>query len=162
MTLNEAFCRAALASAVLSRAKMSARKQSIEAIRKLEARLVEVLGGENLRGLPNISPNGGQFYGLRVGAQARHNASAVLPTDGREVLMITPSGRLVAAKVQGRQVAQRKITDDELMLEDLELFAHVVREALEKHIALSDGRVNKLARAEDLARRITEAIGEPR
>lgn len=145
---------------------MSARSAAVEAIRSLEQRLVEALGGESLRGLPNLAPRGPEFYAARVNAFSRHGSGGHLPKDGRSVLVLGRDGRLLVASWnvenfvrRGDFVEARPVRDDELIAEDAEAFSRLVTEVLEKHIALAERRTEALVRAEDLAQKIIGAIG---
>jgi hypothetical protein len=94
----------------------------------------------------------------------RVNGSAnYLPPDGREVLVLEASGKLSVARVVGAGVHERAevraVDDAELVSEDLAPFVGVVQEALERHIALSDRRVQSLEKVEELAAKVTSAIG---
>lgn len=162
MTLDEAIHRTAVVSTVLSEKRLKARVVSIRAIRELEERLVEAIAGEKIRGMPNLMPTGEPLYAMRINSWSRKwGASEPLPRDGREVLVLTNVGQLRVARRDGQEPWSdlREVVDEELVIEDLELFTRAVQAALEKHMALVDKRVRSIARVEDLAKRVSDAVG---
>lgn len=157
--IDNALARAARASRALSETRTKARDVSIRAIRDVERRVVEALAGEQLRGMPNLAERGAPLRAMRVNAWSRNGDSSMLPRDGREVLVFTAAGRLAVARLGEVGPQIRHVTDDELVLEDLSSFVGVVQEALERHIALVDRRVQSLKKAEALAKLLIDAVG---
>lgn len=131
---------------------------SVQAIRTLEARLVDSLSGERLRGLPNLGTREASFYAARI-VPSRAQAGR-LPPDGREVLAIGTDGKLVVVWSFRGRVESRPVLDEELVLEDLESFVKIVSELLERFIALSDRRTEKLQRTGRLAKRLLEVVDD--
>lgn len=163
VVLDHAIHRTATVSTVLSERRMKARTVSIQAIRALEAKLVEALGGEKIRGMPNLTGAGEPLHAVRLNWSPRHGAGAHIPHDGREVLVLANDGRLRVARRQlsttKSQVILRDPLDEELILEDLEPFMRVVQECLERHIASTERRIEAFSKVENLARRIADAVG---
>lgn len=133
-----------------------ARETVVLAIRRIEARLVDALMGERLRGLPNLGSRDAPFYGQRI--VPSRAAGAHLPPDGREVMAIGTDGKLVVVWAFRGKVESRGVLDQELVLEDLENYVKIVAELLERFIALSDRRRQRMKLAENLAHQLLAVV----
>jgi len=104
--------------------------RGIRAIRILEEKLVEALriSGTGLRGLPNLNTRGDFFAGLNV----RGNPSAQLQ-DYRPRLVLATDGRLVLATKTGDAVELIRATDEDLVVEDLDLLCERIITAIRTH-----------------------------
>ena len=79
--------------------RIEADEKALAAIELVEARLVEAIGQEHLRGLPDL---GAKVYGLRVDVEG--SSFARLPPK-RTCLVLDSTGMLVAATLHGKDVA---------------------------------------------------------
>jgi hypothetical protein len=139
-----------------------ARGDAVRAIRLLERRLVEALGGYKLKGLPNLAPESEHaFNAIRV----RGKVSEALPMDGRAVLVLAEDGSIRMAmryedgglcpKVFARDWPAR---DADFVAEDLEPIAARILNALENHNAHASKTAARYAEVAMLSRRITGAL----
>ena len=158
MSLDELLDDVTHHAASLSESRLDVRASAVSAIRAIEARLVEALAGERLRGLPNLGTRLDPFYAQRV--LSKHSTGARLPPDGREVLAIHTDGRLIVVSWRVGRVVNRPLVDDEIVLEDLEPYVRIVGDILERFVALSERRTARIDRAGDLARRLIEVAEE--
>lgn len=146
----------------LAMSRTSARESAIEAIRSLEARLVETLDGEVLRGMPNLLPDAPkQFYAM----QLRGRVDRYLPLEGRAEIVLTREGKLAWAVRDGGSPLRPYVTavigpvaDDDLRAEDLRAFVEVVQTALQRHLARLADTERTYVRADELARRLHSAL----
>jgi hypothetical protein len=162
--VNDTFARAKEASLALAETRERVRDKALAAMRAVESSLVGALGGERLRGLPNVAQAGASapFYAARINAFSRRAGSGKdLPIDGREVLVLLPEGCIAVAHWCGDEgaVGTRAPRDEELLAEDLEAFVRVVQEVLERHVIKASERTARLERLERMAEKLKEAIG---
>lgn len=139
-----------------------ARAGAIEALRRIEERLVVALEGGRLRGMPNLLPEAEQpFYAVRL----RGRFDEVLPLDGRAVLVLRDDGRLcMAMREEQRTLRPETVTvhweahDGDLRAEDLEVVTERVHEALVSHLARISRTEARYRAAADLAQRLANAL----
>jgi hypothetical protein len=139
------------------------RAQAVRAMRLLEARLVDALAGDSLRGLVNlVPPERGRFVAANVRGSAPYGIDRYLPFGnlGGETLCIGRHGDLLmasTASVQGGLV--REATDEDLRFEDLELMVLAVREVLRRHLAAMPAHERRCDRVRRVAECVEEALG---
>lgn len=138
--------------------------EALEVIRTLEERLREALGGETLKGLPNLLPDGERpFHGLRLNNAGRHGTAEYLPRDGREVLALSRDGTIVMVArdaVHGEILPRiRQATDESLRGDMLEPIVRAVQEALDGHLLRAEKRGTAHDQTRQLAEKIANAIG---
>jgi len=155
----------------LSSVRTSAREEAVSAIRSLEARLVETLAGEPLRGMPNLLPDAPkQFYALQI----RGRSNRYLSLEGRAELvllreaMVNSAGEhvMLAWAVRDAGSPMRPfvsaivspVADEEFNAEDLARVIEVVQGALQAHLARIASTEVTYARADDLARRLKKVL----
>lgn len=155
--MSAAFASARCSSVILATRREDARRESVRVIRAIEAKTVEALNGERLRGLPNIGTRSDPFYAARVLPAGKVGR---MPKDSRSVLAVGVDGRLiVVASVRG-SIEFGTVSDDELVSEDLAPYTRLVANLLERHALLSDRRIGQLTKAYDLALRLFAALEE--
>lgn len=151
--MNDDVEKIRVAAGQLSAARHAARGPTIEAIRKLELAVIDALGGEQLRGLPeHAAPGQPRFQAARV----RGKPDARI--DGRPVLVLVTSGRLMMASQQADGIECRPVTDDELVIDDLEALTRTIYAVTRDHVRRTDFGVRSYDRAHDLARWLTREI----
>lgn len=138
--------------------------EALSAIRAIEARLREALGGETLKGLPNLLPDGTRpFHGLRLNNGGRHGTAEYLPRDGREVLALSRDGTIVMVArdvVHGEVLPSiRQAGDENLRADMLEPIVRSVQEALDGHLLRSEKRGVAHEETRKLAEKIAAAVG---
>jgi len=129
-----------------------AREKSVRAMRAIEKRVRQALQGDRLRGIPNIGTRALPMYAHRV-TSARNNAGK-MPIGGREVLVVAADGSLNAGSLTPRGPVMRPVDDDELVFEDLEAYARVITDLLERHAALTAERADIASGTKTLAETI--------
>jgi hypothetical protein len=139
----------ATASKELSVSRTLSRTESVKAMRDLEEALVDALGEERLRGLPNLNPGGEPFFGLRV----RGKSFEPLP-DSRNVLCIDDSGMLVVA-TSGEAWTAHNV---DLLSEDLEPFVKLVAKAIDAHIVKANKATHNYKRCMRLAHLLRQVL----
>lgn len=159
MRLEAAIDQAAASTVVVREVRAQTRYASVAAIRALEKRLVQALEGDRLRGVPNLGRrNGKPLRALRLGTKRTTEVRGL--GHEHEVLALSNQGRLVMVRLVGQEPEQRAAFDDELVIEDLEGFCRVVREALERHLSLTGQRVDALHRMGRLATKLGEVLDQ--
>lgn len=157
-TSAEAIARVRALTPVLAETRREASEQADAVIRGVEEALVGALGGDTLRGMPDLAPGRG-FHARRVHANGREGSAAQLVW-GKWVPVITSKGRLVWAKVgDHREPVAREPDEGELNADLLGPYLDAVQAALEDHLARTERRVQSYEAASDLARKIASVIG---
>ncbi len=143
--------RSATESMVARRKDADARAQ--DAIEAVERQLVSVLGGEVLRGLPDL---GDGIYGLRIGVEG--SAFAKLPV-GRPVLVLEARGLLVMATLfaSGAGFTQRAPRGT-LRASALIPYVRAVSVAVDAHLQSADRRSAEFVRVSELSDKIARAM----
>lgn len=140
---------------MLRDAREKARPACIAAVRKLEAALVEALGGEKLKGLPLLDESMGQrFYGAR--ARGRRIDGKL---GGKAVLVVGQDGNLRMAYVsEAGGVEDVGADDSELLVEDVEDVARAVEEVLRRHVELIGKSAARYEAFSALAKKLEAAL----
>ena len=146
----------------VSAARERANEAAVRAVRGLERRLVESLGDDVLRGLPNLTPGhrNTAFHGLRVSdAPSRDGPAEELPRDGRAVLAISNRGVLVLVRrtADGHEVSPAE--DADVRADTLRPFIAAVQCAVEAYLTRAERRAAAYEEISALALRLDEAIG---
>ena len=161
MTLADLLEQTKEGGELLRDARERARPACIAAVRKLEAALVEALGGEKLRGLPVLwpdpmqgNPTGAERYNA-ARARGKKNIERVL-SEAKPVLVVSEDGHLkmaVAFAAPNEDVGpvERPVEDAELLAEDVEDVASAVEEVLRRHLVSLGQRTGRYQRFLDLA-----------
>lgn len=152
--MQSLFAEARASAVVLSSVRMEARDSAVKAIRSLEARLVEALSGERLRGLPNVGTRRNAYYAARVNTPP----GVGVPLDGREVLALDANGHLTVLRMQYGAVLSRPVLDAELVLEDVKPVTRLIAEKLEQFVALSERRTAGIESIERFSKALIELI----
>lgn len=142
-------------------ARENAREDAVKAIRELEARLVEALDGDTLRGISRLQEGDTGIQGINVRGAGKFGIDTYLPTDGREVLIISKGGRLQMASVNGgvEKEQARDAFDAELTAQDLEPIASAMQKALERHIVRAERTEKNYVRVTDLCEKLASVFG---
>lgn len=140
-----------------------ARERSVAAIRSLEAKLREVLAGESLRGLVDLAPSStSPFVAARVSGKSSvgiGKIDKILPSDGRESLVILRDGTIAVAMVSADgSVDSAPAEDEDLLVEDLEPLVAAVASVLRRYVEKSERTAVNYARALEFARRVSSMI----
>lgn len=135
MKLDDLLDEAAKASADAMISRDDARTVAVSAIRKLEARLIDAIAGDTLRGMATLATG---FEGTLQGARVRGDSDKPLPNGFRDVLVLKRDGSLVLARKTANGYACRLVRDEELLAQDLELVVQTARTALQRHIACAE------------------------
>lgn len=150
-------------SRALNQARASARPKAISAIRLIERQLVRALSGAELKGLPNLNPEGQAFPAVRL--RGKH-ADEALPLNGRAVLVLDRMGMLAFAMRNSDDTLRPKVSviqwaaiDADLFAEDLESVLTRVNEALRTHIDRASKARERYADISMLADRVAEVVG---
>jgi hypothetical protein len=146
----------------LNARRARARQDAVRSIRALETRLVEVLDGTSLRGLPNLALECEEpFNGIRL----RGKMAEGLPFDGRAVLVLSESGRIkMAMRYEDgtlrphANVVSWDAADADFRAEDLEQVIGRVAVVLEHHAAQAKKTSGQYAAVSMLALRLTGAL----
>lgn len=131
------------------RRRVDADARARDAIDLIQRRLVEALGGEPLRGMPDL---GDHIYGMRVGHDVATGAR--LPRD-RAVLVLESRGLLVMAMLYGRAGFVQKAPRGVIRASDLDPYVRVVSLALAEHLRLVETRGEEFLRVSALSDKIT-------
>lgn len=137
----------------LALARDEARRETLVAVREVEAALTKALAGDVLR-LPNILPDGYPKLTV-VGVRGGRPASAVLT--GRHVLVLGERGRLEVVHLACGELARRPALDDDLVAQDLALVVEALRCALDLHVRRADRSSASYGAALALARKVRGA-----
>ena len=160
------------ASAALAERRAAARAASLNAIAVLTQAMCQTLGGETLKGAPNLVRGGESprpYCGYRVRAAAgRWDAPLEWPRgtepfdeDGRqwgpESLVVDIHGRLRVSRLSGLgDVWVREVREDELVAEDAEKLANVLGVALHQHV----GRCERGEARYESIKRFSDALAK--
>jgi len=124
------------------------------ACERLIEQLQEVLGGEPLRGLPNIGASSTPFYGLRVRAEG---CGESLPRTA--VLCLDAHGTLIMGAFNVKLgLYIRQATPADLRTADAALLAAVILKALCRHVDATGATADRYTKHAALARKIREAL----
>lgn len=128
-----------------------------EAIQAIERSIVLVLGGETMRGLPDL---GSRIFGLRIGVEG--SAFAKLPV-GKPTLIIDAHGMLVVATVfaNGNTFTQ-KAPHTMVRASILVPYVRAVQMALDAHCQSAEQRGREFRRIVELSERISKSVREGR
>jgi hypothetical protein len=154
------FERVSHASGNLRVVREGAREKAAQAIRALEHALVEALDGESLKGLREI---GVGYQAARVrGKDPFEELPEPKPfePEGREVLVVTPSGTL--AMVKRYRIGwgnERAAEDQDLLIEDVADLGRLFERILAEHIERARKSAETFSRLELLAIQVSEALG---
>lgn len=137
------------------------RDRARAAIRDLEGRLVEALGGDHLRGLKSLVP-WGRFYAAMVHGSRVHGVDTYLAPG--EWLVIDKDGRLAMATARPAPtgdpgVMVRPAGDDDLRVEDLAPYVAAVQVVLERHLRQARAAGLGYGRVEEVLDRLAKAFG---
>lgn len=137
-----------------------AREAAVRALRLIESKVVDAIGGDTLRGMQNLAPpwHAAPYYAQRV-----HSGEGVrfrgLPKGGHPVLVISKRGTIALARVAAEQVIdERDVLDEELQLEDLEPVACAFVDVVERHAERLERGAEVRARVTALAERLLIAL----
>ena len=135
-------------------ARARADEDARAAIARVEKSLVEALGGETLRGLPEL---GDRVFGLRVEAEA--SAFARLPRN-RRVLILDAKGRLRAATLfpEGAHVEEPE-THREVVASVLDPYLRTVQRGIELHLSSATKRTEVFDKIAALAAKLATVLG---
>lgn len=139
--------------------RAEARAAAWDAVGLLRARLREALGGEVLRGLVDLHPQGERWSGARLKHRGAHGIDAFLREDGREALCLDVRGEMVVASARaGARVSVREVGDGDVLAEDLEVIVRSTRAALERHVAHGQRTLAGYAAVAALAARLAGVL----
>jgi hypothetical protein len=144
---------------MLREARDRARPTCIAAVRKLEAALVEALGGDKLKGLPLLddptlrNARGSRFYGARARGKKIEGC-----LDDKPTLVVTQDGALRLAWIEHGETNSPAVNDAELLLEDVEDVARAVEEVLLRHVAQLSKAAARYDAFVELARKLESAL----
>lgn len=151
--------RAKAATEAAVRERESASATARKAINLIIDALAEIIGGESLRGLPNLATSSSPYRGIRVRATKR--ALWELPKDGKEVLCLNMRGKLVFAKyLDDLSVAERTCDLDMVRAEWAEDVAEAAISAINYHLAACDKAGKRYAKISKLNKRLVAALTE--
>lgn len=163
MTIEDLSFRLSVGGKMHRQRREQANEDSAMAIRRVEARLVEALGGEIIRGMPSLVPAScpQQFHALRVLSNSLMTQVQDIPAGDREVLVLTHRGKLRFARRSAYDggVITREPNDEELRADVLEAYTRTVQEALEAHLVRTQERDVHYEKVSELAERISSVIG---
>ena len=155
------------AASRLATARTEARVNALAAI-ELALRLVQrALGGDRLRGMPNLGSSGNPYRGLQV--RAKH-ADRELPLPkwrggddwGDEVLVFGEwAGIAFVRRNDAGDFNERPLGEDDLKAEDVEHVAETIVEACRRHLAASERSTAQYDDLSRLAGRIRQALETP-
>jgi hypothetical protein len=124
-----------------------------DAIEMVEVAIREALGGETLRGLPDL---GDRVFGLRVGVDG--SAHARIPPK-RPVLVLEAKGLLVLATISEKGTAfYQKAPRSMLKASLLVPYMRAVGTALRIHLEAAEKRAAEFARVVDLSGRVAAVL----
>jgi len=136
------------------------REEAVRAIRLLEAKLVQALDGETLRGLPVLTE--GRFYGANVRATGRYGIATWLSKDGNDSLVLLKTGGLAMAWRDETAIlgaGLRMADESDLWAGDLERVSGVVEEVLRTHLARGVATRGRDSHVRLLATRLRLVLG---
>lgn len=149
MSIDEVLAEAREAQERLAESREGARESAIAAIRALERRLVELIGDDRLRGMPNLVPGPEplpKLFALRVRSPRDKRGEPLVP-EKKRVLVLNDEGQLRMAQNASDVPVDFAASDDELLIEDVEAFADTALVALRSHLL---GMARTQARYESL------------
>jgi hypothetical protein len=156
---------------LMSRAKEASgrvvlvRLQAVAAIRLIERRLQEVLAGDTLRGLRDLTPS----YGTETFAAAvawvaggalhpAHGVDTFPPIDGRELLVLDRAGALRVVAVGDGEVGVYPAEDVDFRVDHVEALHRAVITVLERHVERTERIAVGYGPARELADRLSALL----
>lgn len=140
----------------LTSARETARMDAVKAIRELEDRLAEALGGERLRGLPNLHFDSSKTFNAARLRGAKETpvigATLCLTSDGI-VCMVTPDNH--------EELTATPVEDKDLQAEDLEHFVRLLGQVIPQHIQMCDKSSTRYEGISGLAARVKRCLATP-
>lgn len=147
-------------TAKLTEARDSAKQSAIEAIRTLESDLGDSLGGERLKGVFRLTPNGfPPFQGVHVRRTAKDAPLNDIPT-----LVLSSDGVLTVASFNnsGNDVSQftqvRVAEDSDIILEDLEGLLTTLNYILPIHCRKAQEAQARFEQVDAFARKVLNCL----
>lgn len=146
------------------------RTEAIDAIRTLEATLVEALHGQTLRGLPNLGTGRSPLAGANVRSPTRR---ILFPRDGYDeglpALVLHSTGQLMLAWTVRQawqtsdepptfEFVHRAVEDAELRVEDLQALLTILPTVLTQHLAVAERAGAGWAEISALAHRVLDLV----
>ena len=162
--LQELLDKVSDANGQIALERQECKNEVAQAIRAVEAALLDALGHEPLRGLKNLASSTPPFYAARLRGDA--DRPFAWPTRGQiDVPVILPTGKLVAAMIvtdaKGQKqftVETRPIKEEEFRAEDLEVYLRKVGMLLSRHLQHTDQGRTRYAKIRELAERTSRLL----
>jgi hypothetical protein len=146
----------------MSRVRADARDRAERLIVEFSRLMMFALGGETLRGMPNLNPPEDDLHEKFHAMHVRKRFDAMLEHDPS--LVITRRGAIVFAQVvDGPDGVRRVVMDGEvsgrLIAEDLASVANAWNRAIDRHLVRVDATTANYQKTIDLSKRLGAALG---